>query len=280
VRFKSLQALRCIADPSSHQTLGASYAHKLPSMVSRLPSQVDVSELIKRVEELRIGHEESEVEALVQLSDDDYKAAVAESVPVEVGVTSAVSEYEYYYQLKMAHGADTSLLEYLGVFKMCGEDYKRGKVIQIGGTALAPGTDLPQLMQYLVRCMDEPVKQRYSIVYFHDPVLGAQFSFWTLRLWNSILPPKYFENLDALYVVQLSSMAKAGVMTTLPFINQILWKRMVYCRNLKDLHNFLDISQLCVPDQMLQEALSQSSTTNAQGNNDQADKTSHTPPQE
>jgi len=265
-RLKSLEALRCIASRAMPSPEGDSQAglltarksvavaHKLPSMISRLPSKVDVRPLVAQLAALEIVHEPGDTEP-GELCTSQYTEAVAGGEPVEVAASATHAEYEYYYQLKLARALDMSDQEYLGMFHICGEDQKRNRVVQLGGMPLASEVVIEDFFAYLIRSMDEVVNAPYTVVYFHDPCLTRHFNFSMLRKWNALLPRKYFDNLHQVYVVHPSPMVKAGVAVMYPFLNSALWQRMTYLRSLADLNAFVNLRQLCVPDHDLQEAL-------------------------
>ena len=103
--------------------------------------------------------------------------------------------------------------------------------------------------------MDACVGDRYTVVYFHDPMLTKHADFWGLRKWGNILPKKYYENLHRVIVVGPPAFFKAEVALLYPFFSKVLWSNMVYVRGLEDLAKYMDIKQLKVPDEVMSAAL-------------------------
>ena len=102
--------------------------------------------------------------------------------------------------------------------------------------------------------MDTCVSEPYTVVYFHDPMLTKHADFWGLRKWGNILPRKYYDNLQTVFVVAPPAMFKAEVALLYPFFNKILWARMVYLRAVEDLDQYMDITQLKLPEETLKAA--------------------------
>ncbi|XP_028033805.1 rho GTPase-activating protein 8 [Bombyx mandarina] len=142
-----------------------------------------------------------------------------------------------------------------GVVEVVGDDEVGRRVIVVAACRLPPSNELnpDQLLKYLMFTLDKYVEQDYSVVYFHyglnsknKPPLS-----WLWKAYKAF-DRKYKKNLKALYLVHPTNVIRVVWQMLRPAISVKFGRKMMYLNYLHELHQYISLEKLCIPDSVLQ----------------------------
>ncbi|PKI53319.1 hypothetical protein CRG98_026256 [Punica granatum] len=100
------------------------------------------------------------------------------------------------------------------------------------------------------------IKKPYTIVYFHSAAsLELQPNLGWMRRLQQILGRKHQRNLHAIYVLHPTFHLKATIFTLQLFVDDVVWKKVVYVDRLLQLFRYVPREQLTIPDFVFQHDL-------------------------
>jgi hypothetical protein len=106
------------------------------------------------------------------LPEDDFNEPTSSEEQQSSANTAVTSPYELeaeqrYQELKdMSNGQDYSLLENMGILRVCGKDYEGRPIITLCAARLdLTQIDLQLLLLYVVHVMDPIVDEKYILVF-------------------------------------------------------------------------------------------------------------------
>ncbi|XP_030449327.1 uncharacterized protein LOC115671812 isoform X1 [Syzygium oleosum] len=132
----------------------------------------------------------------------------------------------------------------------------RPVMVVVGAHFLLRCLDLERFIFYVVKEFEPLIQKPYSIIYVHSaaslqliPDLG-----WMRRL-QQILGHKHQRNLHALYVLHPNLHLKASILALEWFVDNVVWKKVVYVDRLLQLFRYIPRDQLTIPDFVFQHDL-------------------------
>ncbi|WJX50910.1 hypothetical protein P8452_37156 [Trifolium repens] len=132
----------------------------------------------------------------------------------------------------------------------------RPVMVVVGAHFLLRCLDLERFVLYVVKEFEALIQKPYTIVYFHSaaslqmqPDLG-----WMKRL-QQILGRKHQCNLHAIYVLHPTFGLKAAVLGLQMFVDNDVWKKVIYVDRLLQLFRYVPREQLTIPDFVFQHDL-------------------------
>lgn len=101
--------------------------------------------------------------------------------------------------------------------------------------------------------LDKYVEQDYSVVYFHCG-LTSQNKPPLSWLWKAYkaFDRKYKKNLKALYLVHPTNFIRIVWQMLRPAISVKFGRKMMYVNYLHELHQYLNLDKLCIPERVLE----------------------------
>ncbi|NP_001016951.1 rho GTPase-activating protein 8 [Xenopus tropicalis] len=142
-----------------------------------------------------------------------------------------------------------------GILHVVGDDNSGRKVITFSCCRLPPCHEIDhvRLLQYMKHTLDQYVENDYTLVYFHyglnsrnKPSLG-----WLQSAYKEF-DRKYKKNLKALYVVHPTNFIKVLWNIFKPIISHKFGKKVLYMKDLNELHEHLKFNRLIIPPEVLQ----------------------------
>ncbi|CAN6844043.1 hypothetical protein Bca4012_049799 [Brassica carinata] len=129
-------------------------------------------------------------------------------------------------------------------------------MVVVGAYFLLRCLDLERFVLYVIKEFEPLIQKPYSIVYFHSaaslqvlPDLG-----WMKRL-QQILGRKHQRNLQEIYVLHPTFHLKATIVAMQLFVDNVVWKKVVYADRLLQLFKYVPREQLTIPDFVFQHDL-------------------------
>ncbi|KAH9626157.1 hypothetical protein KSS87_017681 [Heliosperma pusillum] len=171
---------------------------------------------------------------------------------------SAAEEYTLHSRyLTKANSSNLAEIAEMKIVYRGGVDSEGHPVmVVVGAHFLLRCLDLERFIQYVVKEFEPIIQKPYSIVYFHSaaslqpqPDLG-----WMKRL-QQILGRKHQRNLHAIYVLHPTFGLKAAIFALQTFVDNVVWKKVVYADRLLQLFRYVPREQLTIPDFVFQHDL-------------------------
>ncbi|XP_048134900.1 protein GDAP2 homolog isoform X4 [Rhodamnia argentea] len=133
----------------------------------------------------------------------------------------------------------------------------RPVMVVVGAHFLLRCLDLERFIFYVVKEFEPLIQKPYSIIYVHSAA-SLQLSIpdlgWMRRL-QEILGRKHQRNLHALYVLHPNLHLKASILALQWFVDDVVWKKVVYVDRLLKLFRYVPRDQLTIPDFVFQHDL-------------------------
>ncbi|KAI3452884.1 hypothetical protein Pfo_009547 [Paulownia fortunei] len=171
---------------------------------------------------------------------------------------SAAEEYSLHSRyLAKANSLNLSDIAEMKIVYRGGVDSEgRPVMVVVGAHFLLRCLDLERFVLYVVKEFEPLIQKPYTIVYLHSaaslqiqPDLG-----WMKRL-EQILGRKHQRNLHAIYVLHPTFGLKAAIFAMQLFVDNTVWKKVVYVDRLLQLFRYVPREQLTIPDFVFQHDL-------------------------
>lgn len=132
----------------------------------------------------------------------------------------------------------------------------RPVMVVVGAHFLLRCLDLERFILYVVKEFEPVIKKPYTIVYFHSAAsLQLQPDLGWMRRLQQILGRKHQRNLHAVYVLHPTFHLKATIFALQVFVDNVVWKKVVYVDRLLQLFRHVPREQLTIPDFVFQHDL-------------------------
>ncbi|XP_030552599.1 protein GDAP2 homolog isoform X1 [Rhodamnia argentea] len=132
----------------------------------------------------------------------------------------------------------------------------RPVMVVVGAHFLLRCLDLERFILYVVKEFEPVIKKPYTIVYFHSAAsLQLQPELGWMRRLQQILGRKHQRNLHAIYVLHPTFHLKATIFALQLFVDNVVWKKVVYVDRLLQLFRYVPREQLTIPDFVFQHDL-------------------------
>ncbi|XP_074295834.1 uncharacterized protein LOC141623616 isoform X3 [Silene latifolia] len=171
---------------------------------------------------------------------------------------SAAEEYSLHSRY-LAKANSTNLSE-IAEMKIVyrGGVYSEGRpvMVVVGAHFLLRCLDLERFILYVVKEFEPIIQKPYSIVYFHSAAsLQPQPDLGWMRRLQQILGRKHQRNLHAIYVLHPTFGLKSAIFALQLFVDNVVWKKVVYADRLLQLFRYVPREQLTIPDFVFQHDL-------------------------
>ncbi|KAK4777855.1 hypothetical protein SAY87_018042 [Trapa incisa] len=171
---------------------------------------------------------------------------------------SAAEEYTLHSRyLAKANSLNLSEIAEMKIVYRGGVDSEgRPVMVVVGAHFLLRCLELEQFVLYVMKEFEPIIKKPYSIVYFHSAAsLQLQPNLGWMRRLQQILGRKHQRNLHAIYVLHPTFHLKATVFALQLFVDNVVWKKVVYVDQLLQLFRYVPREQLTIPDFVFQHDL-------------------------
>lgn len=171
---------------------------------------------------------------------------------------SAAEEYSLHSRyLAKANSLNLSEIAEMKIVYRGGVDSEgRPVMVIVGAHFLLRCLDLERFILYVVKEFEPLIQKPYSIVYFHSAAsLQAQPDLGWMRRLQQILGRKHQRNLHAIYVLHPTFGLKAAIFAMQLFVDDVVWKKVVYADRLLQLFRYVPREQLTIPDFVFQHDL-------------------------
>ncbi|XP_027100223.1 protein GDAP2 homolog [Coffea eugenioides] len=171
---------------------------------------------------------------------------------------SAAEEYSLHSRyLAKANSLNLSEIAEMKIVYRGGVDSEgRPVMVIVGAHFLLRCLDLERFILYVVKEFEPLIQKPYSIVYFHSAAsLQAQPDLGWMRRLQQILGRKHQRNLHAIYVLHPTFGLKAAIFAMQLFVDNVVWKKVVYVDRLLQLFRYVPREQLTIPDFVFQHDL-------------------------
>lgn len=171
---------------------------------------------------------------------------------------SAAEEYSLHSRyLSKANSLNLSEIAEMKIVYRGGVDSEgRPIMVVVGAHFLLRCLDLERFVFYVVKEFEPVIQKPYTIVYFHSAAsLQIQPDLGWIRRLQQILGRKHQRNLHAIYVLHPTFGLKAAVFALQLFVDNVVWKKVVYVDRLMQLFRYVPREQLTIPDFVFQHDL-------------------------
>ncbi|KAJ9707827.1 hypothetical protein PVL29_000073 [Vitis rotundifolia] len=171
---------------------------------------------------------------------------------------SAAEEYSLHSRyLSKANSLNLSEIAEMKIVYRGGVDSEgRPILVVVGAHFLLRCLDLERFVFYVVKEFEPVIQKPYTIVYFHSAAsLQIQPDLGWMRRLQQILGRKHQRNLHAIYVLHPTFGLKAAVFALQLFVDNVVWKKVVYVDRLMQLFRYVPREQLTIPDFVFQHDL-------------------------
>lgn len=171
---------------------------------------------------------------------------------------SAAEEYSLHSRyLTKANSLNLSEIAEMKIVYRGGVDSEgRPVMVVVGAHFLLRCLDLERFVLYVVKEFEPLIQKPYSIVYFHSAAsLQLQPDLGWMRRLQQILGRKHQRNLHAIYVLHPTFHLKATIFALQLFVDNVVWKKVVYVDRLLQLFRYVPREQLTIPDFVFQHDL-------------------------
>ncbi|KAG4906415.1 hypothetical protein JHK82_055063 [Glycine max] len=171
---------------------------------------------------------------------------------------SAAEEYSLHSRyLSKANSLNLSEIAEMKIVYRGGVDSEGHPVmVVVGAHFLLRCLDLERFVLYVVKEFEPLIQKPFSIVYFHSAAsLQVQPDLGWMRRLQQILGRKHQRNLHAIYVLHPTFGLKAAVFGLQMFVDNVVWKKVVYVDRLLQLFRYVPREQLTIPDFVFQHDL-------------------------
>lgn len=171
---------------------------------------------------------------------------------------SAAEEYSLHSRyLSKANSLNLSEIAEMKIVYRGGVDSEgRPIMVVVGAHFLLRCLDLERFVFHVVKEFEPVIQKPYTIVYFHSAAsLQIQPDLGWMRRLQQILGRKHQRNLHAIYVLHPTFGLKAAVFALQLFVDNVVWKKVVYVDRLMQLFRYVPREQLTIPDFVFQHDL-------------------------
>ncbi|XP_050374483.1 uncharacterized protein LOC126792020 isoform X1 [Argentina anserina] len=171
---------------------------------------------------------------------------------------SAAEEYSLHSRyLAKANSLNLSEISEMKIVYRGGVDSEgRPVMVVVGAHFLLRCLDLERFVHYVVKEFEPIIQKPYTIVYFHSAAsLQLQPDLGWMRRLQQILGRKHQRNLHAIYVLHPTFGLKAALFAMQLFVDNVVWKKVVYVDRLLQLFRYVPREQLTIPDFVFQHDL-------------------------
>ncbi|CAN8235979.1 unnamed protein product [Cochlearia groenlandica] len=171
---------------------------------------------------------------------------------------SAAEEYSLHSRyLAKANSINLSEIAEMKIVYRGGVDTEGHPVmVVVGAHFLLRCLDLERFVLSVVKEFEPLIQKPYSIVYFHSAAsLQVQPDLGWMKRLQQILGRKHKRNLQAIYVLHPTLHLKATVLAMQLFVDNVVWKKVVYADRLLQLFKYVPREQLTIPDFVFQHDL-------------------------
>ncbi|QCD82578.1 protein GDAP2 homolog [Vigna unguiculata] len=171
---------------------------------------------------------------------------------------SAAEEYSLHSRyLTKANSLNLSEIAEMKIVYRGGVDSEGHPVmVVVGAHFLLRCLDLERFVLHVVKEFEPLIQKPFSIVYFHSAAsLQIQPDLGWMRRLQQILGRKHQRNLHAIYVLHPTFGLKAAVFGLQLFVDNVVWKKVVYVDRLLQLFKYVPREQLTIPDFVFQHDL-------------------------
>ncbi|CAJ1939759.1 unnamed protein product [Sphenostylis stenocarpa] len=171
---------------------------------------------------------------------------------------SAAEEYSLHSRyLSKANSLNLSEIAEMKIVYRGGVDSEGHPVmVVVGAHFLLRCLDLERFVLHVVKEFEPLIQKPFSIVYFHSAAsLQIQPDLGWMRRLQQILGRKHQRNLHAIYVLHPTFGLKAAVFGLQLFVDNVVWKKVVYVDRLLQLFRYVPREQLTIPDFVFQHDL-------------------------
>lgn len=171
---------------------------------------------------------------------------------------SAAEEYSLHSRyLTKANSLNLSEIAEMKIVYRGGVDSEgRPVMVVVGAHFLLRCLDLERFVLYVVKEFEPIIQKPYTIVYFHSAAsLQLQPDLGWMRRVQQILGRKHQRNLHAIYVLHPTFGLKAAIFAMQLFVDNVVWKKVVYVDRLLQLFRYVPREQLTIPDFVFQHDL-------------------------
>lgn len=168
---------------------------------------------------------------------------------------SVAEEYSLHSRyLSKANSVNLSEIAEMKIVYRGGVDSEgRPVMVVVGAHFLLRCLDLERFVLYVVKEFEAVIKKPYTIVYFHSAAsLQLQPDLGWMRWMQQILGRKHQRNLHAIYVLHPTFHLKATIFALQLFVDNVVWKKVVYVDRLLQLFRYVPREQLTIPDFVFQ----------------------------
>lgn len=171
---------------------------------------------------------------------------------------TAAEEYSLHSRyLAKANSANLSEIAEMKIVYRGGVDSEgRPVMVVVGAHFLLRCLDLERFVLYVVKEFEPIIQKPYTIVYFHSAAsLQPQPDLGFMRRLQQILGRKHQRNLHAIYVLHPTFGLKAAIFALQLFVDNVVWKKVLYVDRLLQLFKYVPREQLTIPDFVFQHDL-------------------------
>ncbi|XP_030449546.1 uncharacterized protein LOC115671965 [Syzygium oleosum] len=171
---------------------------------------------------------------------------------------SVAEEYSLHSRyLSKANSINLSEIAEMKIVYRGGVDSEgRPVMVVVGAHFLLRCLDLERFVLYIVKEFEPVIKKPYTIVYFHSAAsLQLQPDLGWIRRLQQILGRKHQRNLHAIYVLHPTFHLKTTIFALQLFVDNVVWKKVVYVDRLLQLFRYVPREQLTIPDFVFQHDL-------------------------
>ncbi|KAL5553686.1 hypothetical protein UlMin_041087 [Ulmus minor] len=171
---------------------------------------------------------------------------------------SAAEEYSLHSRyLAKANSLNLSEIAEMKIVYRGGVDSEGHPVmVVVGAHFLLRCLDLERFILYVIKEFEPIIQKPYTIVYFHSAAsLQVQPDLGWMRRLQQILGRKHQKNLHAIYVLHPTFGLKAAIFALQLFVDNLVWKKVVYVDRLLQLFRYVPREQLTIPDFVFQHDL-------------------------
>ncbi|KAM2232700.1 hypothetical protein FF1_011391 [Malus domestica] len=171
---------------------------------------------------------------------------------------SAAEEYSLHSRyLAKANSVNLSEIAEMKIVYRGGVDSEgRPVMVVVGAHFLLRCLDLERFVHHVVKEFEPIIQKPYTIVYFHSAAsLQLQPDMGWMRRVQQILGRKHQRNLHAIYVLHPTFGLKAAIFALQLFVDNVVWKKVVYVDRLLQLFRYVPREQLTIPDFVFQHDL-------------------------
>ncbi|KAG9152161.1 hypothetical protein Leryth_019721 [Lithospermum erythrorhizon] len=171
---------------------------------------------------------------------------------------SAAEEYSLHSRyLAKANSLNLSEIAEMKIVYRGGVDSEGHPVmVVVGAHFLLRCLDLERFVMYVVKEFEPIMQKPFTVVYFHSAAsLQPQPDLGWMKKLQQILGRKLQRNLHAIYILHPNIGLKAAVFGLQLFVDETVWKKVIYVDRLLQLFRYVPREQLTIPDFVFQHDL-------------------------